>query len=289
MSDHVPVRAADSSAGPPLRPVVSRAAPGRYLGSLWQRRHFIVADSRARAFSGNRDMVLGNLWLVARPMLEGAIYYVIFGLILKTSRGIENFTGFLLIGVFLFNYTSRCANSGVASMTAARSLLASFVFPRAAIPLAVLLRETWSMLPVLGTLSVLLLVVPPGTDITATWLLFPVVFLLQAVFNSGVVLYAARFGSAVPDLKHLVAFVMRLWFYASGVMFAIDRFVFHPIWTPLLKANPLYLVLEISRDLLLYDTVSPARDWLILAAWSTITATLGFTYFWQGETGYAHA
>ena len=289
MSDSIPERAGDPFGGPLLRPVVSRASPGRYLGSLWQRRHFIIADARARAFSGNRDMVLGNLWLVGRPIMEGAIYYIIFGLILKTSRGIDNFTGFLLIGVFLFNYTSRCAASGIASMTAARSLIASFAFPRAAIPLAVLLRETWSMLPVLGALAVLLLVVPPGASITATWLLFPVVFVLQALFNTGLVLYAARFGSALPDLKHLVTFVVRLWFYASGVMFSIERFVSHPLWTPFLQANPLYLVLEISRDLLIYDTVSPARDWFILTAWSAITATLGFAYFWQGETGYAHA
>ncbi|MCA1781505.1 MAG: ABC transporter permease [Dermatophilaceae bacterium] len=276
-----------TTAAPPLRPVLARAPLGRYLRSLWQRRHFILADSRARAFSGNRDMVLGNLWLVGRPLLEGAVYYIIFGLLLKTSRGIDNFTGFLLIGVFLFSYTARCVTRGVASMAAARNLIQSFAFPRAAIPLAVLLREAWSMLPVLGTLVVLLVVVPPGTTVTATWLLFPVVFILHTLFNTGVVLYAARLGATTPDLKYLLTYGVRLWFYGSGVMFSVDRFVSHPFWLAVLKANPLYLVLEISRDLLLYDTVSPGRDWLILGAWAVVTASLGFAYFWQGETGYA--
>ena len=172
-------------------------------------------------------------------------------------------------------------------MAAARHLLPSSPFPRAAIPLAVLLREAWSMLPVLGTLAVLLLVVPPGTTVTATWLLFPVVFIVHTLFNTGVVLYSARLGATMPDLKYLLTYGVRLWFYGSGVMFSVDRFVSHPFWLAALKANPLYLVLEISRDLLLYDTVSPGRDWLILGAWAVVTAWLGFAYFWQGETGYA--
>lgn len=287
MSENDRVNASGTTIAPPLRPVLARPPLGRYLGLLWQRRHFVIADSRARAFAGNRDMVLGNLWLVGRPLLDGVIYYVIFGLILKTTRGIDNFTGFLFIGVFIFSYTSRCVTRGVGSMAAARNLIQSFAFPRAAIPLAVVLREMWSMLPVLGVLAALLLIVPPGTSATATWLLFPAVFVLHTIFNTGVVLYAARFGSAMPDLKYLLTFAVRLWFYASGVMFSIDEFVSDPFWTAVLKANPLYLVLAISRDLLLYDTLPPVQDWIILGAWSFVTAVFGFAYFWQGEVGYA--
>src|SRR5690606_5095088 len=149
-----------------------RPALPTYLAQGWQRRHFIYADSRARAFSGNRDFLLGNLWLVGRPILEGLVYFIIFGLILGTDRGIENFPGYLMIGVFLFSFTSRTTTTAVGSMLASRNFLQSFHFPRASVPLAVLCREAISMGPVLGTLVLLLLVIPPGTSITWTWLLF---------------------------------------------------------------------------------------------------------------------
>lgn len=259
-----------------------------YIRQLWERRHFITAEARSKAFSGNRDMLLGNVWLIGVPTLQGLAYFLIFGLILQTSRGIDNFTGFLLVGVFLFTHTASCLNGGITAMSGARGMTSSFSFPRAAIPIALLLRQTLSMVPVLATLVVLLLVVPPGTSITVTWLLFPLVFVLQTLFNAGVVLYAARLGAAVPDFKHLVAFVSRLWFYSSGVFFSIERFVSEGIWLAVLKGNPLYLVLDMSRDLLLYDTVPALQSWGLLAAWAIITPLLAFWFFWRGEETYGY-
>lgn len=272
---------------PPLRPVGTRPALPSYLRQVWQRRHFIYADSRARAFSGNRDFLLGNVWLIGRPILDGLIYFIIFGLILRTDRGIENFPGYLLIGVFLFSFTSRVTTTAVDSMRAQRNFLQSFAFPRASVPLAVLCRETVSMVPVLATLAVLLLVIPPRTSVTWTWLLFPAVFALHVLFNTGVALYAARLGTALPDLRFLITFVTRLWFYASGVMFSLEFFVPEGFWLSVLQANPLFLVLDISRDLLLYDTLPAWESWLVLAAWALVTPVLAFVYFWQGEETYA--
>lgn len=270
----------------PWRVMGRRPPLARYLQQLWERRHFIVAEARTKAFSGNRDLLLGNLWLVGIPILQGLTYYLIFGVILKVSRGVENFTGFLLIGVFLFRFTTACLNSGVAVMQQNRGLLNAFAFPRAAVPLSVVLRETLSMGPVVLTLVVLLLVMPPGTSVSATWLLFPLVFALHTLFNLGLVLYTARLGAAVPDLKHLVSFLARIWFYVSGVFFAVETFVPAGPWLDLLQANPLYLVLDMSRDLLLYDALPDARSWVLLTVWALTSPVLGFLYFWQGEEAY---
>ena len=284
----MPVAANNTIAEAPraLRPIGRRPTLGGYVRQLWQRRHFIYADSRARAFAGNRDMLLGNLWLIGVPILQGMVYFIIFALILKVNRGIPNFTGFLLIGVFLFQFTQSCLNQGVTAMSSGRGLTTAFAFPRAAIPLAVVVRETLSMLPVLATLMLLLFIVPPGTTVTWTWFFFPVIFLLQLIFNTGLVLYAARLGHAVPDFKHLISFVSRFWFYTSGVFFALERFITDPIWLAIVQLNPMYLVLDMSRDVLLYDTVPEARSVLLLSLWSIATAVLGFWYFWQGEETY---
>ncbi|WP_298886875.1 ABC transporter permease [uncultured Serinicoccus sp.] len=270
----------------PWRVMGQRPTLSSYLRQLWRRRHFITAEARAKAFSGNRDMLLGNLWLIGVPILQGLAYYLIFGLILRTSRGIENFTGFLLVGIFLFRFTMASLQQGIVVMSQNRGMTSAFSFPRAAVPLSVLLRETLSMLPVLATLVLLLLTVPPGTQVTWTWALFPLVFGLQVLFNTGIIMYTARLGSALPDLRHVVAFVGRMWFYMSGVFFSLDRFVSEGVWLSVLQANPLYMVLDMSRDLLLYDTVPDTSSWLFLSLWAVITPLLGFWYFWQGEETY---
>ncbi|KGN35679.1 ABC transporter permease [Knoellia subterranea] len=269
-----------------LSPVGRRPSLGSYIAQLWGRRHFIWADSRARAFAGNRDTLLGRFWLVGKPILDGATYFLIFGVMLNASRGVENYVGFLIIGVFMFQFTAKALTGGAGAMAAGKNIIRAFTFPRASIPLALVLRETISMLPVLVTMLAMILLIPPHAQVSIYWLLFPVVFLLQALFNTGLTLYAARLASAIPDLRLVLGFVSRFWMYGSGVMYSIDRFVSHPTLLAAMQLNPAYCVLEISRDLLLYARMPDMTLWLTLGAWAVITPLFGFIYFWHGEEEY---
>lgn len=269
-----------------LHHVGRRPRLGPYVAELWRYRHFIVADARARAFSSGRGTVLGNAWLALQPMLNGLVYYLIFGLLLGTSRGIDNFVGYLLIGVFLFQYTSRTLSSGAGVIASGRNVIRGFSFPRATLPLATMLREALNMLPVLATMVLMILAIPPHAQLSWTWLLFPLVFLLHTAFNLGLILLTSRLGASFPDVKNVVGFVSRFWLYASGVMYSFDRFVEDPRLLGLLEANPLHQVLDMSRDVLLYGQAPAADSWLMLSAWAVGTCALGFLVFWQGEERY---
>ncbi|GAA5022861.1 ABC transporter permease [Terrabacter aeriphilus] len=269
-----------------LQPVGQREPLGRYVSSLWGRRHFIWADSRARAFSGNRDTVLGRFWIVGRPILDGATYFLIFGVLLGASRGVPNYIGFLLTGVFMFSFTGRALTGGSTVMSSGKTLIRAFSFPRASIPLGLVLRDALSMLPVLAVMMAMILAIPPHAVLTWRWLLFPAVVVLQVCFNAGLVLYTARLTSAVPDLRMLLGLFSRLWMYGSGVMFSLERFITHPTLLEILQLNPAYCVIELTRELLLYGTTPDLKLWLTLAAWAVITPIFGFLYFWQAEEEY---
>jgi teichoic acid transport system permease protein len=269
-----------------LAPVGRRPHLGSYVRQLWGRRYFIWADSRARAFAGNKDTLLGRFWLVGRPILDGFTYFLVFGVLLNASRGIQNYIGFLMVGVFMFSFSSRALTDGAAAMVSGRNIVKAFSFPRAAIPLALILRSSISMVPVVLTMLAMILVIPPHAPLSWYWLLFPVVFLLQVLFNTGLTLYAARLAHAVPDLRLVLGFVSRFWLYGSGVMFSIDRWVTHPTVLAVLQLNPAYCVLEITRDLLLYARMPQVSLWLTLTAWAVVTPLFGFVYFWQGEEEY---
>jgi teichoic acid transport system permease protein len=269
-----------------LSPVGRRPSLPAYVRALHHRRHFIWTDARSRAFSGNHGMLLGNLWLVARPLLDGVTYFVIFGLLLQTSRGIENFIGYLLIGIFLFQYTGRSLSNGAAAVTGGRNMIRAFNFPRASLPVSVVVREAIGMLPVLATMTVMILAIPPHAEVTWRWALFPAIFALQTVFNLGVAFFAARVTARIPDLKNLLGFVSRFWMYGSAVMFSFDRFVDHPGILAVLELNPAFIVLDMARDVLLYATTPSLSSWMTLTAWAFGTAVLGFLFFWRAEERY---
>ena len=95
---------------------LGRSMPVRvYLQSLWERRQFAISVPVGELRTQHMNTVLGNVWHLLNPMLQVGVYFLIFGLLLGTDRGIDNFITYLAIGVFSFGYMQRaikaCASS----------------------------------------------------------------------------------------------------------------------------------------------------------------------------------
>ena len=82
-------------------------------------------------------------------------------MLLNAVRGVENYIGFLIIGVFMFSFSAKALTGGAGAMSAGKNIIRAFSFPRAAIPLALVLRETISMFPVILTMFAMILLIPP--------------------------------------------------------------------------------------------------------------------------------
>ncbi|MCK0116288.1 ABC transporter permease [Isoptericola sp. S6320L] len=272
-----------------LKQVGARPPIRQYIGQLWSRRHFLWAEARAKVTSGTRETVLGQAWMIINPILNGLAYYLIFGLILDTSRGIDNFLGYLVIGVFLFQFTTQCVTGGAKSIQSGRNLIRAFTFPRASLPISVVLRGLLNLAPTIAAMLLLIVLLPEDETWTTAALLFPLVLALQTLLATGITLLFARLTTVLPDLSQLISVGMRLWLYASAVFFSIDRFEQYPWITGLMEANPMYMVLDAARDCLLYATVPDVATWVGLASWSVGALVVGFLFFWQGEESYGRA
>ncbi|MBP3043610.1 ABC transporter permease [Arthrobacter jiangjiafuii] len=264
------------------------ARPGfvDYAISVWNYRAFVFYDAKARVQSGNRRDRLGSMWLILNPVLNGLTYFLIFGLLLGTGGGIENFIGYLVIGIFLFQYSSRAITNGGRSIQQNRAVIQAFTFPRATLPIAVNLRELLANIPVFIVMVLIVLVIPPTEEITWLGLLIIPALLLQSIFNLGVGLILARVISKVNDVVHLLSFALRAWMYASAVFYSYERFIDQPVLLEIIKLNPLFNVLDIVRDVLLYSTVPDWQSWAILSCWAFGALAIGAVYFWRAEETY---
>lgn len=264
------------------------ARPGfvDYLIKVWDYRHFISYDAKARVQSGNRRDRLGSIWLILNPVLNGLTYYLIFGLLLQTGAGIENFVGYLVIGIFLFQFSSRSITNGARSIQQNRAVIQAFSFPRATLPIAVNMRELFANIPVLIVMVLIVMVLPPTEEVTWRWLLIIPALALQWIFNLGVGLILARVISKVNDVVHLLSFALRALMYASAVFYSYERFIEHPVLLQIVHLNPIFNVLDIVRDCLLYAQVPDWQSWAILASWAFGALAVGAVYFWRAEESY---
>ncbi|WP_275002738.1 ABC transporter permease [Promicromonospora iranensis] len=269
-----------------LSRVGARPPLGQYIQLLWARRHFLWADARAKVASGTRQSLLGKAWLVLNPLIDGAVYFLIFGLLMKNAREIENFVGYLLIGVFLFQFTTQSINGGARSVQTGKNLIRAFTFPRAALPISVVLRNLLNLGPTLVTLAGLIYFLPPAEEYTWRIMLVAAALALQVMFTTGLSLLVARWAAALPDITNLIGMAMRVWLYASAVFFSFENLVDDPDLLVWLEANPMFIVLDIVRDCVLYATTPDPIRWVWLGGWAVGTLLIGFVTFWQAEESY---
>ncbi|MEW2284256.1 ABC transporter permease [Streptomyces sp. NPDC047841] len=272
---------------------VSGARPSlvEYVRQLWGRRHFILAFSQAKLTAQYSQAKLGQLWQVATPLLNAAVYFFIFGLILHASRGMSQdvYIPFLVTGVFVFTFTQSSVMSGVRAISGNLGLVRALHFPRASLPVSFSLQQLQQLL--FSMIVLFLVAIGFGSYPDMSWLLIVPVLALQFLFNTGLALIMARAGAKTPDLAQLMPFVMRTWMYASGVMFSIPIMLEDkPQWiATALQWNPAAVYMDLMRFALIdgYGSENlPDHVWAVAGGWAVLFAVGGFVYFWKAEERY---
>jgi teichoic acid transport system permease protein len=292
---------AEFAAAQGLKQSAARPPMGSYINQLWQRRHFIWAFASAKNIAMYTESRLGQVWQVLTPLLNATVYYLIFGLLLNTSRGLPHntFIPFLVTGVFLFTFTQRSVNSGAKSVGDNLSLIRALHFPRATLPLAYTIIELQQLL--ISMVVLFMIVLGFGEPLTFDWLLLLPVLIMQLTFNVGISLALARIGAFNRDIQQLLPFVLRTWLYFSGVIYSLSglmkssKIADHPWIGHILEANPAYVYIELSRLSLLDSYRGYVHEklneptghlWWYGIGWSVVMFVVGFWFFFRAEERY---
>lgn len=279
MSDvtHVPAHLRRLGGTPSLR---------EYLRSIWARRHFAWSLARGEIRTQHLDTALGNVWHLINPMLLIGVYYLVFGVILETNRGVDNFLPFLAIGIFTFNFTQKAVLSGGRTLTSNVGLIRSLQFPRALLPLSSVLRETMAF----GSAAVVMLavVLVTGEPLTAEWLLAVPALILASVFGLGFAFIAARLADKFRDLLNVLPFLFRIAFYLSGVLYSVEAYLADPVVLRIMIANPFYVFVSLPREYLMTSHGHVAVEWMWFSgvSWAVVSTIVGLLVFRGGEHEY---
>jgi teichoic acid transport system permease protein len=315
---------ADLAAQYGLRPSAQRPPLLEYLRQLWRRRFFIITFATSRNIAMYTEARLGQLWQVLTPLLNAAVYWLVFGEILHVSRGIPDYIPFLVTGIFVFTFTQRSFIVASKVINDHLQLIRALQFPRACLPLGYVVVELQQLLLSMVVLAVIVLSF--GEPITWYWLLVIPALLLQTVFNVGAGMIFARIGAGIADFSQLLPFVLRTWLYLSGVLFSIRTLAFGSYWVKwVLSINPAAVYIQLARDAILksqrlsapgakpynahlcalftthasnksspynYDSaychpiIQSSHLWLYGIGWAAVAIVVGFWVFWEAEARY---
>ncbi|MEU1004541.1 ABC transporter permease [Streptomyces tibetensis] len=272
---------------------VSGARPSlpEYVRRLWARRHFITAFATAKLTAQYSQAKLGQVWQVMTPLLNAAVYYFIFGVLLGTKHGVPDYIPFLVTGVFIWTFTQSSIMAGTRAISGNLGLVRALHFPRAALPISFCLQQLQQLLFSMAALIVILLCF--GVPVSVSWLLAFPALVLQFTFNAGVSMIMARWGAKTPDIAQLMPFILRTWMYVSGVMWSLDKLAKNDHLPHVVKvalaANPAAVYIDLMRFALIdsfHAGQLPHHVWPLAVGWALVAGVGGFIYFWKAEETY---
>ena len=234
----------------------------------------------------NASTALGLVWWMLNPLLLGAVYFIVFGLIIPVARDLS----YLLSGMFVFYYTSTSVTGGANSILSNAKLLVNVSFPRLIMPVVAVLEAGIGFI---ASLLGLYLIVGPvqhfvngeGTlpSLEFLWL-FPIVFVIHTVFNLGFAALAGRIAVPFRDVNNLIPYLLRLWLYVSPIIITAEFVADIPRgWQlRLYNLNPMVPLLSVYRAALTgADFV--AADLVLSAAWAFGIAAIAIAAFVKYE------
>lgn len=235
-----------------------------------------------------KNSVLGFFWSLANPLLQVATITIVFKLILKI--GVPNYSAYLLCAFLPWTFFQMSVMDSSMSVLLHGNMVKKTYFPREILPISIVLSNLVHFILALAVFFVYLLVI--GTPIQVTWLLLPVIVLMQLFLNLGIAFFVSCLNVFYDDVKYMATVVLNLLYFALPIMYFIEQaFGSDRIPDSLKPAlyywNPLALLLTAYRKILLppFNTADiqdiPLNYWyLALAGLTSVAICLaGYAYF----------
>lgn len=221
---------------------------------ILQRREMLLNLTKRELKIRYRGSVLGFLWTVLIPLFM-ALIYVGF-LRLMAGRGVP--LAEIVIGVFAWQYTVQCVNSGLHSVTGNVNLVKKVAVPRFILPLASTLANTTNyLLSLIVQFPVVMLLQHAAGEpvISPLVLAVPAVLLLHFIFNLAIALFMSASNVYFRDTEHLVNVGLSAFFFMSPVMYNL-AFVDHmtpkyPWLMDVYTLNPVAVIITAYRSFIL--------------------------------------
>jgi lipopolysaccharide transport system permease protein len=180
-----------------------------YRELLWQ---MIVRDIRLRY----KQTVMGFGWAVFMPLLNTAVFSVIFTRVAPINVGVP-YPLFAYCGLMVWNFFASALRFSVVSLTSNPNLVSKVFFPREIFPFSVIIVCLLDFAVASLVLVALMIYyrVPPTAQIV--WL--PLVVATHVAFTAGVALLLSMGNLFYRDVKYLFELVVTIWMFATSVLY----------------------------------------------------------------------
>jgi lipopolysaccharide transport system permease protein len=253
-------------------------------------RHFalIVQMAKREVVGRYRGSFIGLLWAFFNPLLMLGVYTFVFSVLFKSrwnteSTGQMEYAVVLFAGLNINSLFADCANRAPTLIMENSNFVKKIVFPLEILSWSVLGAALFHLL--ISTIVLLVFMLIVHGSIPWTGLLFPIVVMPFIPFVAGMVWLLASLGVFLRDLKQAIGIITPMMMFLAPIFYSNE--LISPKYRDLLYLNPLTVIVEASRDVLIWGRMP---SWTMLGLYALISclfAWAAFSWFERTRRGFA--
>jgi ABC-2 type transport system permease protein len=233
-----------------------------------------------------RNSWLGILWSFIQPLLQMIVLSVVFGGIFgKSNKHVVCFPVYLFTGRLLFSFFTSSTKQAMTSFRRNASIIKKVYVPKYMYPLSSIFSNFVTFaISLLCLICVWIFFKLTGISGGSNLHITPYVFMsvvpmfLLLIFCTGVGLILSVIGVYFRDVEYIWDVLTQLLFYMVPIVYPFERIKGH--WTRILiKINPLYSMIEMFRQSVLYGYMLSPKLFAYAAVVSFATLAVGIWIF----------
>ncbi len=247
-------------------------------------KQLMVRDFTARYKSG----ALGLAWTMINPLLMLALYSFVFVAVFQMRWGVNdtsghNFILLLFTGILVHGLFSEFVTRSPTLIISNPAYVKKVVFPLELIPITPLLSAIVNFS--LGMILVLLMQVWVNGEISIYTLLMPLIIAPFVILLLGISFIFSSLGVYFRDLSQISGLISTIAIFASPVLFPMENVP--EKYRNLLYLNPITLVVEQLREMVILGQLPNLLHTMIYAAISILIFLLGLVWFKIVKKGFS--
>lgn len=249
--------------------------------NLYKYRELLKTSVKKEIRGKYKNSFLGVLWSFLNPLLQIAVYAIVFPLILRNTQ--ENYVIFLCCGLIPWTFFSAAITRSASTMIENGNIIKKVYFPREILPISVVTSEAINF--IISTVIIMAFVVFGGLGLTKYILFYPIVLVAQYIIVLSISFIISSITVYFRDLQHLIGVALQLLFYATPIVYAADTIPVNFKW--ILNLNPMTYIINGYRAIFYEQQTPDLIPICILIVIGIICCVIGYLIFNKLQKGFA--
>lgn len=220
-----------------------------FFQTLYGYRGILLYRTLASLRADARGLCLGYLWWFLEPILNTALYYFIFGVLLGGKTA--DFIAYLLLGTVVFQWLQSSIVGAMGTVTGRVHLFRQMPLPKYLFALVGIFSCTWKFLCVFVILlGYMIFATNIHVDFHLLWI--PILIFISSFVVFGFALIFSIASAYIRDLQNSVQILFRALMFLSAVFWDVAKVPDH--LELLFYSNPLATIICSFRQVVLYQS-----------------------------------